>query len=262
MKRFQTISLSEGQEILTIWLNRPEVHNAFDQAMLLELTQCFRAQPPGAARAVVLRGRGRSFCAGADLHWMRAAAASPAEQNYQDALLLAECFRAIRDCAIPTLAVVHGNALGGGVGLAAACDLAFCADEAVFGLSEVKLGLVPAVISPYILRRTGEFGARALMLTGRRILGPEAERLGLVNSSRPAAALEETVSRTLDELRSSAPEAMHQVKRLIAELGRGTGLDAALEPTARLIAEVRASAEGREGMAAFLEKRLPAWVRR
>ncbi len=260
MKPYETIETELNDRVLTVWLNRPEIHNAFDERMLREVTDCFETLDPDVL-CVVLRGRGKSFCAGVDLNWMRSISKNSYEQNYQESLLLSKCFLAIYTCPKPTLAAVHGVALGGANGLLSACDLAYCTDEAVFSLSEVKIGIIPACISPYVVKRVGEYGARELMLTGKRIAGPEAQQMRLVNRSVPSDRLDITISETIAFFRTSGPEAMAQGKRLLFEICNNMTLEEAYDFTARMIADIRASAEGQEGMAAFLEKRKPNWIK-
>ncbi len=260
MKPYETIETELNDRALTVWLNRPDVHNAFDERMLREVTDCFEQLAPEVL-CVVLRGRGKSFCAGVDLNWMRSISKNSYEQNYQESLLLSKCFLTIYSCPKPTIAAVHGVALGGANGLLAACDIAYCTDDAVFSLSEVKIGIIPACISPYVVKRVGEYGARELMLTGKQIPGPEAQRMNLVNSSVPADHLEDALADTIGFLRTSGPEAMAQGKRLLFEICNHMSLEEAYDFTARMIADIRASAEGQEGMSAFLEKRKPNWVK-
>ena len=260
MLSYSTIELSTEEGVLTVWLNRPEVHNAFNETMLRELTTCFETLDPGTL-SVILRGRGRSFCAGVDLNWMKAVSQNSYEQNYTESLLLSKCFLSIYTCPRPTIAVVHGVALGGANGLLSACDLAYCSDDATFSLSEVKIGIVPACISPYVIKRVGEYGARELMITGKRIRGKEAEHFRLVNKSVSPEKLEETLLETLDLLRTSGPKAMSHCKTLIHDVANKLTLAEAYDYTARMIAEIRASEEGQEGMNSFLEKRKPNWVK-
>jgi methylglutaconyl-CoA hydratase len=260
MRKFETIETTLDQGILTLFLNRPEVHNAFNETMLREVTEVFESAGRPEILCIVLRGRGKSFCAGVDLQWMKAVSQNSYEQNYHESLLLSKCFETIYTCPKPTLAIVHGVALGGANGLLAACDLAYAADTALFSLSEVKIGIIPACISPYVIKRVGESGARELMLTGRRIDGKEAERFRLVNKSVPPEKLDETVEEVIANLRTSGPEAMKQVKVLIHEVCNHLTFKEAYEYTARMIADIRASEEGQEGMNAFLEKRKPKWV--
>ena len=179
---YHTLEIERNYHISTIWLNRPEVRNAFNDVMINELVSAFKAEEErDDIRAIVLRGRGKVFCAGADLNWMRSSAQFGYEENYRDSICLAECFQQVYNCAKPTLAIVHGAAMGGAIGLIAACDFAFCEAEALFALSEIKLGIVPATISPYVIKRIGEYHARELMLTGKRINGTAAEQYKLVN---------------------------------------------------------------------------------
>jgi methylglutaconyl-CoA hydratase len=192
---------------------------------------------------------------------MKAVSQNSYEQNYTESLLLSKCFLTLYNCPKPTLAVVHGVALGGANGLLSACDLAYCTDDATFSLSEVKIGIVPACISPYVIKRVGEYGAKELMLTGRRIKGKEAEYFRLVNRSVPAAELDEMLAGVIALLRTSGPKAMSQCKTLIHEVANNLSLQEAYDFTARMIADIRASEEGQEGMNAFLEKRKPNWVK-
>lgn len=260
MKKYQTIETEIRDRICTVWLNRPTVHNAFDKTMLIELADCFGTLHEGNIICIILRGRGKSFCAGVDLTWMKSAALYGYEKNYEESLLLSMCFYTIYTCPKTTIAMVHGVSLGGANGLLAACDLAYCADDAMFSLSEVKIGIVPACISPYIIKRVGEYGTRELMLTGRRINGKEAEKFHLVNKSVQMDKLDEHVASVISMLRTSGPEAMRHCKKLIHEVSNNLTMEEAYDYTAKIIAEIRASEEGQEGMNAFLEKRKPKWV--
>ena len=260
MTTYSTIELSDNHGVMTIWLNCPDVHNAFNELMLRELTECFENLEPQTL-CVILRGKGRSFCAGVDLNWMKAVSQNSYEQNYSESLLLSKCFLSVYTCPRPTIAVVHGVALGGANGLLSACDLAYCTDDATFSLSEVKIGIVPACISPYVIKRVGEYGARELMITGRRINGREAEHFRLVNKSVPEDKIDEILTDVLALLRTSGPKAMSHCKTLIHDVANNLSLMEAYDYTARMIAEIRASEEGQEGMNAFLEKRKPNWVK-
>lgn len=259
---YKTIELEINKEIATLWLNRPAVHNAFDNIMLDEITDVIeKANGNDEILAIVIRGRGKSFCAGVDLNWMRDVAKNSYEQNYQESLNLSKCFYTIYTCNKPTLAVIHGVSLGGANGILAACDIAYCVDDATFSLSEVKIGIVPACISPYVIKRVGEYGTRELMLTGKRIHGHEAQKFNLVNASFTPKKLEEKLNETIDHLRTSGPKAMAMGKKLIYEVANNLSLMEAYDYTAKMIADIRASDEGQEGMAAFLEKRKPNWVK-
>jgi methylglutaconyl-CoA hydratase len=210
--------------------------------------------------ALILSGTGGTFCAGADLNWMRGVKDYSFEQNYEESYNLSRCFYAIYTSAKPTIAMVHGAAIGGANGLLAACDFAFADENTTFSLSEVKIGIVPACISPYVVKRTGEFGSRDLMLTGRRIKGPEAAEYKLINKSFAGDGLEKHVEEKIGLLRTSGPKAMSHCKTLLHDVSNEWDMKTALSETARIIAEIRASEEGQEGMEAFLEKRKPNWV--
>jgi methylglutaconyl-CoA hydratase len=261
MTNYQTIEFEKQADVATIWLNRPDIHNAFNEVMIQEVIDCIEAvNEMEDIRVVVLRGRGKSFCAGADLNWMRDVATYSFEQNFKESLNLSKCFYTIYTCKKPTISLVHGAAIGGANGLLASCDFAYADDDTTFSLSEVKIGVVPACISPYVIKRVGEYGARELMLTGRRIKGKEAEQFRLVNKSMPAEELEIYIMSVINLLRTSGPKAMTQCKTLIYNVCNLESLEQARESTARMIAEIRASEEGQEGMAAFLEKRKPGWI--
>ncbi|MEI6060494.1 MAG: enoyl-CoA hydratase-related protein [Bacteroidota bacterium] len=261
MRTYSTITLSANKGIAGITLNRPEIRNAFNEVMISELTDAFQLLAKMEdIRVVILKGEGKSFCAGADLNWMRDVSSYSYEQNYAESYRLSECFYSIYSSPKPTIAVVHGAAIGGANGLLAACDIAVCDNETVFSLSEVKIGIVPACISPYVIKRVGEYGARELMLTGRRINGPEAETYKLVNKSLPAAEVGGYIDQMVQMLLTSGPAAITHCKNLIDKVVNHIDLNEALTYTAQMIAEIRASEEGQEGMAAFLEKRAPKWV--
>jgi len=262
MNVFDTIKVGITEEVATISLNRPEIHNAFNEVMIREITTAFREiEKKNEVRAIILKGEGKSFCAGADLNWMRGVANYSFEQNYEESFRLSQCFYTIYTSPRPTIAVIHGAAIGGANGLLAACDIALCETETTFSLSEVKIGIVPACISPYVIKRVGEYGARELMLTGRRINGNEAEHYRLVNKSVPANELPACVDEMISLLKSSGPKAISHCKHLIEEVSNNIALDEAIAFTAHMIAEIRASEEGQEGMTAFLEKRTPVWVK-
>lgn len=259
---YKTLEIEYSNQTATVWLNRPEIRNAFNEVMIGELIRAFReASSQEDVHIVILRGRGKAFCAGADLNWMRDVAKYSYEQNLQEALQLSECFNTIYNCPVPTIAVVHGAAIGGANGLLAACDIAICDDETVFSLSEVKIGIIPACISPFVMKRVGEYGSKELMLTGRRINGKEAEWFRLVNKSLPSAELDNYLEEMKKMLLTSGPKAVGHCKVLIDQVANKISLEDALTYTAGMIAEIRSSAEGQEGMAAFLEKRKPNWIK-
>ncbi len=262
MNNFQTIEFEQKDDLGIVWLNRPQIHNAFNEVMISELIECFEAiNEMKEVRVAILRGRGKSFCAGADLNWMRGVANYSYEQNFKESLNLSKCFYTIYTCKKPTIAIVHGAAIGGANGLLASCDFAYADDNTTLSLSEVKIGIIPACISPYVMKRVGEYGSKELMISGKRIKGPEAEYHRLVNKSLPSDELDEYVNSVIDLLRTSGPVAMTQCKNLIFNIANKETIEEALESTAKMIAEIRASEEGQEGMAAFLEKRKPNWVK-
>lgn len=262
MTSYTTIKLETKSGVATILLNRPEIRNAFNELMIAELTDAFTtAGSMNDIRVIMLKGEGKSFCAGADLNWMRDVSKYSYQENYAESQRLSECFYSIYSSPKPTLAVIHGAAIGGANGLLAACDIAVCDNETVFSLSEVKIGVVPACISPYVIKRVGEYGARELMLTGRRINGPEAEKYKLVNKSLPASELDTYTHQLVQMLLTSGPAAIAHCKNLINNVVNHITMDEALTYTAKMIAEIRASDEGQEGMAAFLEKRKPKWIK-
>ena len=245
-----------------ITLNRPEIRNAFDDALIASLTQALKAmEVDESVRAVLLQGNGPAFCAGADLNWMKRMAGYTLEQNLADARALAAMLKTLDRLSKPTVARVHGPAFAGGTGLVAACDIAIGAPEAVFALTEVKIGLSPATISPYVIRAMGERAARRYFLTGERFGAEEACRLGMLTMLTTAGNLDTEVGRILDHLVQGGPEAMRKIKDLIAAVSRGGPVtDALIDDTARRIADIRVSSEGKEGVASFLEKRKPGWL--
>jgi methylglutaconyl-CoA hydratase len=245
--------------VARVWLNRPEQHNALGLEIAAELTAAFVAlAADDTVRVVVLGGRGASFCAGADIGAMKAAANATFEDNVAEAQRLAALFAAVADCPKPVVGRIHGNVFGGGVGLACACDIAVAADDARFGLTEVRLGILPAIISPYVIRRLGDRHARELMLTGERFGAPDAERVGIVHHVAPAAELDGLVEDRVAALLEGGPAAQRRIKELL-ERWANSSWQEYRDLLPRTLAEVRAGAEAKDGLAAFLEKRKPAW---
>jgi methylglutaconyl-CoA hydratase len=245
-----------------VTLNRPEVRNAFDAALIADLRSTFEAfasEPADALRGVVLDGEGPTFCAGADVKWMRASVGLSLDANERDAAAMQAMFAAIDACPAPVVARVHGAALGGGMGLCAVSDVVLATTSTRFGFTETKLGIIPAVISTFVVPKIGEGAARALFATGERFDALRAQAIGLVHEVLPdIAALDARTDAVLAELRSAGPTAARAAKALVREL-RSLDADEARRHTVRHIAQQRTSPEGQEGFAAFLEKRPPSW---
>jgi len=258
---YTSLQIERQGPVATLWMNRPEVFNAFDEQLIDELAAaCAEVEADASVRVVVLAGRGRHFSAGADLNWMQRAAARSEADNLSDARRFAAMLQTLAGLSKPTIARVQGAALGGGTGLAAACDMAVAADDAVFSTSEVKFGIIPAVISPYVLRAIGPRQALRYFQTAERIPAADARAIGLVHEVVPAGQLDAAVGRLVDALLAGGPQAQGAAKALIAAVA-GSPLDAATaEETAQRIARQRMSEEAREGFAAFLQKRPPAWM--
>ncbi|MFS8063079.1 MAG: enoyl-CoA hydratase-related protein [Luteimonas sp.] len=255
-----SLLLQRDGAVARLRLNRPELHNAFDASLIAALTAALTqlgADPD--VRVVVLEGAGASFSAGADLHWMRSMAAASEAENRDDALALARLLRTLDELPKPTIASVHGAAFGGGVGLVAACDIAIGMPEAKFGLTESRLGLLPAVISPYVIAAIGARQARRWFATAEIFDAAEAQRIGLLHDVANATALDTAIQRQIDLLLKAGPIAAASAKSLVRRVaagGEGEALDVA---NAELIAKLRVSPEGQEGLTAFLDKRKPAW---
>ena len=257
----QALLIERRGAVAVVTLNRPEVRNAFDDALIAALAANFKAlDDDDGVRAVVLAGNGPAFCAGADLNWMKRMAGYGYEQNLHDAMGLAVMLQTIDRMKKPTIARVHGPAFAGGTGLVAACDIALGTPEARFCLSEAKLGLSPATISPYVLRAMGERAARRYFLTAEVFDAEEALRLGMLSGLVPAAQLDAAVESLLKHLLAGGREALAKIKDLIRSVASEPIDDAMVADTAKRIAEIRVSPEGREGIASFLEKRKPSWV--
>jgi methylglutaconyl-CoA hydratase len=247
--------------VATLTMNRPEVHNAFNDAFIAAFQDKLEAlRDDSSVRAVVLRGSGRSFSAGADLEWMRRMASYSVEENKADAQALARLLYTLNTLPKPTIAVVHGAAFGGGVGLVAACDIAIASDAAIFSLSEARLGLIPATIAPYVVSAMGERVCRRLFLTAERFSAQAAARYGLVHEVVSAGQIEDAVRQVLHDIAQGGPGAQSEAKALIAYVAANSLDEALLDTTASWIARQRSSAEGKEGVSAFLAKRPPAWI--
>lgn len=258
----ELLRVTRHDGFVRVTLARPEVRNAFNAALIEELRATFAslsAEPASELRGVVLAGEGRAFCAGADVDWMRAAIGLSVEQNERDAAAMQAMFETIDACPAPVITRVQGAALGGGMGLCAVSDVVVATADATFGFTETRLGIIPAVISTFVLPKIGESHARALFATGERFDAERAQRIGLVHEVvADEAALESAVAERMRALRSSGPEAARAAKALVRDL-RGRHPDEARAETVRRIARQRTSAEGQEGLTAFVEKRSPSW---
>ncbi len=258
---YETLAIERRGAVATIWMDRPEVFNAFNEQLIAELAAaCAELDADASVRVVVLAGRGRHFSAGADLNWMRRASDSTEAENLADSRKFAAMLRTLSAMSKPTIARVQGAALGGGTGLTAACDMAIAADDASFATSEVKFGIIPAVISPYVLRAIGPRHALRYFQSAERFDAAEAKAMGLVNEAVTLAELDTAVDRLVQALLACGPQAQLAAKQLIAALAGRPIDDAVAEETAIRIARQRATAEAREGFAAFFDKRAPAWM--
>jgi len=253
------LSVRREGGVARVTLSRPDVRNAFNAELIAELRSSFESLgADDGVVAIVLAGEGKVFCGGADINWMRASLDLTREQNVADAQAMSDMFRTIDRCPKPTIARVHGAALGGGAGLAAVCDVVVASDDTVFGFTETKLGIIPAVISPFVLAKIGASNARALFLTGERFDARRALAIGLAHEVVAASALDASVDRVLAEVRTAGPGAAAAAKRLVADV-RALGYDETRDHTAHAIADRRTTAEGQEGLRAFLERRSAEW---
>jgi methylglutaconyl-CoA hydratase len=257
-----SLLIDQQGAVVRVTLNRPEVRNAFDEGLIAELTAWAESVTvEGGARVAVLAGAGKAFCAGADLTWMSKMVAYTRDENVRDARAMAAMFEALDRLPIPLVGRVHGAALGGGVGLAAVCDIVVSTEDTIFGFTEVKLGIIPAVIAPYALAKIGRSAARELFLTGARFGAERAREIGLVHAlGADAGEVDRIVAKHVNDLLTSAPQAVSAAKALIAEVAGSPTRAAATDLTVNAIAERRVSPEGQDGMRAFLEKRTPSWL--
>lgn len=259
-KSFETLLVERDQGVTTVTLNRPELHNAFNELMIAELSRAFTefGKDPE-TRVIVLTGAGESFCAGADLNWMKKVASYSPAQNKADALKLHKMLLAVYRCPKPVIARIEGAVMGGGTGLVAVADMAFASQDALFGFTEVRLGLIPAVISPFVIRKIGEANAREYFLTGERFTSLRAQEMGLIQYQGTPEYVYEKLQDKIKELKKGAPGALADCKKLIEKVAAQT-LDKVGVFTSGQIAARRGSKEGKEGMVAFLTKRKPEWM--
>jgi len=257
----QTLRIERVGAVARVWLNRPEVRNAFNETVIAELTQVFRAfSEDVGVRVVILGGEGKAFCAGADLSWMRAMADYSWEENHADAQALAEMLWTIHNCPVPVIGRIQGDCYAGGVGLAAVCDILIASEAASFCLSEAKLGLLPATIAPYVIRALGEQASRRYFVTAERFSAAQAQTLGFVHAVCAADELDAKVDELTGAIIANGPMAVRACKALVQEVA-GLPIDPQLrDTTARRIADIRASEEGKEGVQSFLNKRKPSWL--
>ncbi len=257
---YETIKYNIDNKIAYVTFCRPEVHNAFNDTVIYEMTDLFdNLDNEKELRAVVLTGEGKSFCAGADLNWMKRVITQSFEENLKESNALADLFAKIYNFRCPVIGKINGAAIGGGVGFVAVCDIALAAESAVFSFSEVKIGLVPACIGPYVVKKIGEGKAREFFITGERMKAKKAFKIGLINNYTDNDKLDEAVDELLKMIKSSGPEAIAVAKRLVSSVPN-MNEDQYKSFTAEMIAKLRISHEGQEGMNAFLQKRKPGWV--
>jgi methylglutaconyl-CoA hydratase len=258
--QYDTLYIEFDGYVATITLNRPDVRNAFNETMIAELTSAFTSlNARDDLRAVVLAANGKAFCAGADLNWMKKMAAYSDDENRADAMLLAKMLSSVYRCNKPVIARVNGDAYAGGMGLIAACDIVVSVDSARFCLSEARLGLIPATIAPYVIRALGEQASRRYFTTAEAFDCTTALRLGFVSEAVPAERLDATVQQIAQTICANGPQAVRACKQLVQDVAGRELNKTLIEDTAARIARTRAGAEGREGVASFLEKRAPGW---
>ncbi len=258
---FQALEIELTGPVATIWMNRPELHNAFDETLIAELTAaCIALDEDKDVRVVVLAGRGKSFSAGADLNWMKRAANNGLDDNLNDARALAHMLRTLAEMKKPTIARVQGAALGGGMGLASACDIAVASSKAIFATSEVKFGIIPSAISPYVLRAIGARQATRYFQSAERISADRAREIGLVHETVDAEQLDAKVQEIVSALLLGGPLSQAAAKDLIRAVDGQIVNETLVEDTAHRIAHLRATPEAREGISAFLDKRQPNWI--
>ena len=257
--KYETIKIQRNKDVITIFLNRPEVHNAFSEKLMKELITCFNELVnDDKAKIIILTGKGKSFCAGADLNWMKSMSKYTKEENIKDSNLLLELYETIYNCVKPVIGRINGHAFGGGVGFFAVCDIVFAVPNCKFAFSEVKLGIIPSVISTFVVRRIGLSNMKRLFITGERFDTKYAKEIGLVDYIFTKDEIDEKIQKYIDIIRSSGPIAIEEVKKLVNSYEK-MDIEKYKEHTVEKIAELRISEEGQEGINAFLEKRKTKW---
>lgn len=258
---YKTLVITKKDDITTVALNRPDVHNAMNETLMNELTSCFhQLSTDDSITAIVLTGNGKSFCAGADLIWMKQMVNYSQEENKKDSRLLLDMYESIHSCPKPVIGRINGAAFGGGIGLFAVCDITITVPEVMFAFSEVKLGIIPAVISTFVAQRMTPAAMRRLFITGERFDSTTAKEIGLIDLVVPPEKLDETVTSCVEQVRSSGPIAIKEVKHLIYNLLK-LDVNTYKEFTVEKISELRVSQEGQEGIKGFLKKQKPSWKR-
>jgi len=256
---FETIEIHREKDIVKVYLNRPEVHNAFNEQLIRELTSCFEElSNDNKNRIIILTGKGKSFCAGADLNWMKSMVKYSKEENIKDSRLLISLYDSINNCTKPVIGRVNGHAFGGGLGLISVCDIAIAVPDCKFAFSEVKLGIIPAVISTYIVRRIGLSNMRRLFITGERFDSEYARQIGLIDYVVSEDEIDKKISNYIEMLYSSGPIAINEIKKLVVSYEK-KDIEDYMDHTVKIISNLRVSEEGQEGINAFLEKRKSKW---
>lgn len=256
---YDTLTVSENKNVITVALNRPEVHNAMNELLIKELTGCFaELNNKKNVRVIILTGNGKSFCGGADLNWMKSMIKYSKKENIKDSKKLLSLFETIYSCRKPVIGRINGSAFGGGLGLIAVCDITVAVPGLPFAFSETKLGIIPSIVSIYVIRRIGHANARRLFITGERFSSEHAKEIGLIDCVVPAQELDARIQQVVEEMKTSAPLAIGEAKNLVKTHQEMT-VEEYKEYTVHKIAELRVSEEGQEGTTAFLEKRKPRW---
>ena len=257
--KYNTINIQKAKNITTVYLNRPDVHNAMNEKLMKELTSCFKEfYEQDSTKVIILTGYGKSFCAGADLHWMKSMVNYSKEKNIDDSSLLLDLYETIYNCPKPVIGRINGSTFGGGIGLVAVCDIVIAVPDCKFAFSEVKLGIIPAVISTYVVRRIGISNLRRLFITGERFDSNYAAKIGLIDHVIPEPELNDFITKYAELLCFSGPKAITEVKKLVNSYEK-FNLEKYKDFTVKKIAELRISDEGQEGINAFLEKRKAKW---